>query len=143
MIIDSNLVFFDSAEIKTATSDAVALNSMLKPGKTNRPIPLCIKLLGDPTGVTSLALKLTEADSEKGSYTDVPGSSVTITTADIKPGKVVVLRYLPAATAKPWLKLSATVAGSASEGKLFAAVVREDELAYEAGMYIDKGVVVG
>ena len=36
-----------------------------------------------------------------------------------------------------------TATGTYTGGKLTAAIVREDDLPYEAGLYIDKGRVVG
>ena len=43
-----------------------------------------------------------------------------------------------------WLRLKVTVAGTVTgEGRLFAAVVREDDLPWEDGMHIDGGVVRG
>ena len=44
---------------------------------------------------------------------------------------------------KPWLKLAWTVTGSFTAGKIFAALVREDSEAYEAGQYINSGKVEG
>ena len=45
MLIDSNLVFLDSAEAKTADSLPVPLNSFWKPGR-QEPIPICLKIVG-------------------------------------------------------------------------------------------------
>ena len=44
---------------------------------------------------------------------------------------------------KSWLKMVATPTGTFTAGKVFAAVVREDDQPWEAGMYIDAGVVKG
>ena len=58
MLIDSNLVFLDSAEAKTADSLPVPLNSFWKPGR-QEPIPICLKIVGgDLTGATSLKVQL-------------------------------------------------------------------------------------
>lgn len=143
MIIDSNLVFSDGAITATSVSDAVALTSLFKPGKAE-PIPIVVRVTEDFTTLTSLTVKITEADTSGGTYTEVAGASMTIPLADLKTGKKFGWRYLPANVGKPWLKLAYTVEGTAPKsGKLFAAIVREVEEAYEAGMYIDAGVVKG
>ena len=63
--------------------------------------------------------------------------------AGLKTGKPLGWRFIPRGVTKPWLKLVVSPGGTFSAGKLFAAIVREDELPYEDGMYIDKGSLVG
>lgn len=144
MILDDNLVFFDRASLGSAvTSAAVPLNSLFKPGKAE---PICVFCKCNETAATgtSITLKLTEADSESGEYTDVPGSSETILTAALVKDAKIYLRWLPGAVKKQWLKVDVTLTGSTfTAGKITAAIVREDEQPYQAGMYIDKGVTVG
>ena len=145
MIIDSNLVLMDSTAVLGAavTGNAVPLTSFLKPGR-QEPIPVCAKVVGtDFAGGTSITFKLTQCATSDGTYTDVPGSSVTVVLADLTVGKSIGWRFLPPGATKPWLKMVATPTGTFTAGNVFAAVVREDVLPYEAGMYIDKGVVKG
>lgn len=145
MLLDSNLIMMDSTPILAAavTGPAVALTSLLKPGRAE-PIPICAKVVGqDFAGGTSITFKLTQSDTEAGTYTDVPGSAVTVPLADLKIGTPIGWRFLPRRASKPWLKMVATPSGTFTAGKIFGAIVREDDLPYEAGMYIDKGVVQG
>lgn len=143
MIIDSNLVFVDAAITATGVSEAVALTSLYKPGRAE-PIPVLVRVTENFAGPTSLTFKLTECDTSDGTYTDVAGASMTIPLADLKTGKKFGWRYLPANINKQWLKLAYTVTGTApTAGKVFAAIMREIDEPYEAGMYIDAGVVKG
>lgn len=145
MVIDSNLVLMDSTAIlgTAVTGNAVPLTSFLKPGR-EEPIPICAKVVGtDFAGGTSITFKLTQCATSDGTYTDVPGSSVTVALADLTVGKSIGWRFLPRGVTAPWLKMVATPSGTFAAGNVFAAVVREDALPMEAGMYIDKGVVKG
>jgi hypothetical protein len=144
MLLDDNLIFFEKASLGSAvTSAAVPLNSLFKPGKAE---PICVFCKVNETAATgtSITLKLQEADSEAGDYSDVPGSSETILTAALVKDAKVYLRWLPAGVKKQWLKMNVTLTGSTfTAGKITAAIVREDEQPYQAGMYIDKGAVIG
>ena len=145
MLIDSNAVLLDSVAVTDAavTGEAVGLTSLMKPGRAE-PICVAAKVVeADFAGGTSIEFKLTQCDTEGGSYTDVPGSAVAVVLADLKMGKTVGWRFLPAGVSKPWLKMVATPTGTFTAGKVFAAVVREDDQPWEAGMYIDAGVVKG
>lgn len=145
MLIDSNLILMDSTPVLGApvTGPAVALTSLLNPGRAE-PIPICAKVVGEKfAGGTSISFKLTQADTEGGTYADVPGSTVTVALADLTVGKAIGWRFLPRGTSKQWLKMVATPTGTFTAGKIFGAIVREDDQPYEAGMYIDKGVVRG
>lgn len=144
MLIDSNLVIMDSLEVKgtAVTGEAIGLTSLHSPGRAEA-IPVCAKVVADFVGGTSVTFKLQQAATADGAYADVPNASVTVALADLKTGKAIAWRYLPRSASKPWLKLVATPTGTFTAGKVFAAVVREDELPYESGMYIDAGVVKG
>lgn len=143
MILDDNLVFFDRASLaSTVTSAAVPLTSLMKPGRAE-PICVFVKVNETGAGGTSIAVKLQESDTESGSYTDVAGSSETILTAALVKDSKVYLRWLPGGVKKQWLKCSVTATGTYTAGKITAAIVREDDQPYEAGMFIDKGAVVG
>lgn len=143
MILDDNLIFFEDGALASGiTSAAVPLNSLKKPGRAE---PICVfcKVTEAGAGGTSIAVKLQECDTESGTYTDVAGSSETILTAALVKGAKVYLRWLPGAVKKNWLKVAVTATGTYTGGKLTAAIVRENDLPYEAGLYIDKGRVVG
>ena len=144
MILDDNLIFFEKASLGSAvTSAAVPLNSLMKPGRAE---PICVFAQVNETAATgtSITIKLTEADSEAGDYSDVPGSSETILTAALVKGARIYLRWLPSGVTKQWLKADVTLTGSTfTAGKITCAIVREDDLPYATGMYIDKGAVVG
>ena len=143
MIIDSPLVFLDGEDISEATTgNAVGLTSFLKPGR-EEPIPLCIRMVEAAAGGTGIELTLQESDSEDGTFTDVPGASLTVKLADLGAGARLGWRWLPAAVEKPWVRLSMTPEGTFTAGKIFAALTREDALPYEAGMHIDGGVAQG
>jgi hypothetical protein len=143
MLLDDNLVSIDAKAIAaTVTGDAVALTSIMKPGRVE-PIPCCVMVNEAAAGGTSVTIKIQQADSAEGSFTDVPGSSVTVALADMIPGKNIGPRFLPAGVTKQWIKFVVTAAGTFTAGKVSAFVGREDEFLNEAGMYIDKGVVLG
>lgn len=144
MIIDSNLVLLDSIAVTNSavTGSAIALTSFLNPGRME-PIPICAKVVEDFAGGTSITFKLTQCATPDGFYEDVPGSSVTRVAADLTVGKPIGWRFLPRGASKPWLNVVATPTGTFTAGKVFAAIVREDDLPMEAGMYFDKGENVG
>lgn len=143
MIIDSNLVFTDGAVVATSVSEPVALTSLFKPRRMD-PIPMSVRVMEDFNTLTSLGLRLTESDTAEGVYTDVPGTSMTIPLADLKAGAKIGWRFLPQNVEKPWLKIAYTVTGTVpTSGKIFAALLREREEPYEAGMYINGGIVKG
>ena len=145
MLIDSNAVLLDSEAITSGavTGPAVGLTSLMKPGRAE-PLRSAAKVVeADFAGGTSIEFKLTQSDTESGSYTDVPGSAVTAALADLTKGRAIGWRFLPSGAGKPWLKMVAAPTGTFTAGKVFAAIVREDEQPWEAGMYIDAGVVKG
>lgn len=145
MILDDNLITIENGDLtkETITGEAIALNSFQKPGRMG-PIPFFVGVLGEAAaGGTSVTIKLQQSDSESGSYSDVPGASITVALADMTLGKNLGWRYLPAGLTKPWFKLVSTQTGTFTAGKLFAAVTTEDHLPYEEGMYIDAGEVKG
>lgn len=143
MIFDDNLISIDNAALSgTITPVAVPLTSFLKPGR-EEPVAICVRCTEAAAGGTSVDIKLQHCDTASGTYADVPGSSATVLLAAMTKGANVYLRWLPKGVAKPWIKVVVTKTGTFTAGKIIAAVVREDDLPYEAGMYIDKGAVVG
>lgn len=143
MIFDSNLISLDSVDLtETVTPVAVPLTSLKKPGR-EEPICIVVKMLEAATGGTSVAIKLQQGDTASGDFADVPGSSATVLLAAMTKGANIYLRHLPKGVTKPWLKIVVTKTGVFTAGHMIGAIVREDDLPYEAGLYIDKGVVKG
>ena len=144
MYFDSLNMYSDQQAI-TATADStkkVHLGGLKIAGKMD-PIDIDIRVNADFNNLTSLAVKLQQADTENGVYSDVDGGSGAILLASLKIGYKVPYRILPRSITKPWTKLVYTVVGTAPTlGKVTAALVREEQDAYEAGQYIDKGKVI-
>ncbi len=141
MIIDSNLILFEGA-VSSKTGDAIALNSLQIPGKAE-PIHINTKFTENLAGASSVALSLQQADSQNGTFSDVSGASLTVPAADFVVGKRVGWRFIPRSVTSPWLRLKVTVTGTPTAGKLFCAISGFEDEPYEAGQYINKGVVVG
>lgn len=138
-IIDSHNVLWDEA-LAAKDGPEVGLTSFLIPGR-EEPIPLMIKFTAKPSGASAVVIKIKHADKQGGSYQEVPGVAITLTAdADMAVGKRAPIRFLPPGVTKPWIRLN--VSGTVGTGgKMFAAVLREDELPQVAGQYIDNGVV--
>ncbi len=141
MIIDSNLILFEGA-VKTGNGDAVALNSLQIPGKAE-PINITTKFTENLAGATSVTLTLEQSDSQDGTYSAVSGASLSIAAADFVVGKRIGWRFIPRTVVSPWLRLKLTVTGTATAGKIFCAISGYDDEPYEAGQYINKGIVQG
>jgi hypothetical protein len=58
----------------------------------------------------------------------------------MEPGTNIGWRYLPPGVTKQWIKIVATPGGTFTGGTLFAAIVRDDEMPYSEGLYLDRGV---
>lgn len=145
MLIDSNLVLVESDIAGSViTGDPVALTSLTIPGKFDC-IPVYFSATADIAGGSKVTVKLQQSDDKTGVYTDVPGSTFEATLADLKAcvkGARVGIKWLPRGVVKPWIKMVVTPTGTFSAGKVFAAIVREDDEAYEPGLYIKDGRVV-
>ena len=145
MLIDDNLVSIDHARLASGviTGEAVALTSLFKPGRHHGPIPVNVVVSRDMAGGTQITLSLLQADSEDGSFVEVDGSELIVPVASIKPGMNIGWRYLPSGVTEQWIKIVATPGGSFTAGTIFAAIVREDEMPYTDGLYLDNGVSHG
>lgn len=142
MILDDNLVFLDGAALtETATSGPVALNSLFRGGAGHADIPMVIALTEKPEGGDSLELKLEEADSADGGFSEV--ATLSVPADELGSGGRIGWRRLPHGVTKGWLKLTVTPAGGFSAGKIFAALTREDEQPWSGGMFINAGKVIG
>lgn len=141
MLIDSNLVLVE-ADLRGAVinGDPVALTSLTLPGKFDA-IPMCFKASPDVAGGTKVTVKLQQSDTKEGVYADVNGSTFELTLAELKAGAKGI-KYVPRGVTKQWIKMIVTPTGSFSAGKVFAAVMREDDEPYEPGLYIKDGRVV-
>ena len=137
MIIDSNLVSIDSQDLDdTITPVAVSLNAFKFPGR-QEPIPVAIRASG-ALGGTSISITFQQADTQSGEYADV-GPTWTVPLAELQTGLCVGPRFLPREIKKPWIKIKISKTGTFTAGTLFGAIVREDDLPYVSGLYIDKG----
>ncbi len=141
MFIDQNLVLYEGS-VTTCNSEAIALNSLQIPGKAE-PILMSLRVMEELAGATSVTVVLQQATKQAGTYTDVAGTSTTIAAADFKPGKKFSWRFLPRTVVNPWLRLKVTVTGTPTKGKMFCAVMGFEDEPYEAGQYINKGIVEG
>ncbi len=140
-IIDSQLVFFDQAITTTTTSSIVPLTSLRLPGRME-PIPIRINITEGFSGteISSCTFTLQEADSPTGSWTNVPAASFTIQGSDMSASSRHGWRFLPASTRKSFLRLICTVSPqsgqSITKGKIFAALMKEEDFPYEAALTV-------
>lgn len=143
MLLDSNNISIDNKPATSAiTGDAIPLTSLLKPGREEAICvfiratePVCAAT-GDGAA-SNMTFTIQQADAKDGTFETV--ATATVPLADLGKSVPLAWRWLPPAVTKSWLKINAQADGSVSSGKIFAAIVREDPLDYEDGMYIDKG----
>lgn len=143
MLIDSNNISIDSQAASAAISGVpVPLTSLLKPGREE---PVCVFIRAtEPVSAasgdgaaTAITFTILQADMKDGPYETAATASVPL--SELVEGTPIAWRWLPPSVTKSWLKINAQANGNVSSGKIFAAIVREDPLDYEDGMYIDKG----
>ena len=138
MIIDNFNVFSDNVAVAAGNSSVVNVMPFLGRGE---PVDVTVSTSKNVNNLTSLTVKLQQADSAGGTFTDV-GSGITLTLAELQSGNTFRFE-LPDNAIKPALRLNYTIAGTApTMGKLFAAITRDVQLSYAAGQKIDKGRVV-
>lgn len=139
-IIDRNAIFFEGTLTANATGQPVALTSLKLPGRMEpMPLRLSITEAFTPDETQSLTMAMEEADSADGPWSGVPGSAITVENTAENPGLAQgarpYLRFLPQGTRKGWLRMTfalTPVEGkSVSHGRLFAALVRGEDLPYE------------
>ena len=124
MIIDSTLILHEGALTATGTSSVIALTSLKCPAKATA-IPLTLRVTEDFAGATSLVCTLQHADSADGTFTDA--DALPLAAADLKRGFVSGWNALPRAVTGNFLRLKFTVSGTVTAGKLFAAILRDDD----------------
>ena len=142
-IIDRNSILFEGPLTASGTGPAVALNALKLPGRME-PMPLRLSVTESfkPDEVQSVAIGLEESDSATGPWTAVPGASVNVAHSAENPALIAGARpyhrFLPQGVRKSWLRLTlglTPVSGkSASQGRIFAALTREEDLPYEAAL---------
>ena len=138
MIIDNFNVFSDNVAVAAGNSSVVNVMPFLGRGE---PVNVTVSTSKNVNNLTSLTVKLQQADSAGGTFTDV-GSGITLTLAELQSGNTFRFE-LPDNAIKPALRLNYTIAGTApTAGKLFAAITRDVQLNYATGQKIDKGRVV-
>lgn len=140
MILDSNAKFCDGNP--TVISNLKAINTGFSFASREK-ILLLFRVTKEFIGGTSMTFKLQESDSKDGTFTDVASSEFIFTDEDLKLGATAPYRYLPKNIKKKWLKFVATAEGTFTDGEIIAALVREEDMPYEDGLYIDKGIVKG
>lgn len=138
-----NLTIFSDSQAITATADSTnKVHVGMKFIGKGSPLLMKAHVVQAFNNLTSLKVDLQQADTESGSYASV--ESRTVLLAGLTKGADIGFRFLPRAATKEWFKIVYTVTGTApSTGKIFAAIVDQEDARYEAGQHIDRGVVVG
>ena len=140
-IIDSTSVFHEGPLTAETDSRAVPLTALRLPGRME-PIPfrICVPEAFDPAELNTLAITLQEADSNDGSWTDVPDASLTITGTALTAGARVGWRHVPQGVRKSWLRLhlvpTPQSSQTVSKGSLFAALTRDEDMPYEPALQV-------
>ncbi|SDF40827.1 hypothetical protein [Desulfovibrio legallii] len=144
-IIDRNAVFFEGPLTANAAGSVVALTACKLPGRME-PMPLRLSVTEAflPAEVQNLSIAMEQADDPDGPWTSVPGGSVSVAHTAESPtltlGARPYLRFLPQGVRRPYLRLTfalTPVEGqSVSQGRLFAALTREEDLPYEAALMV-------
>ena len=140
MNLDDKNIFSDNQAITETADSTKKVNVMAHLGRIDAgEVFVTVKVTESFNTLTSLDIDLQQAATENGSYTSVH-KVAAIPRASLVKGFKAPFRVPPADAKSPWFKLVYTVNGSApSTGKIFAALTREEEQKYAAGLYIDKG----
>ena len=141
-IIDRNCIFFEGPLTAPATGPVVALTALTLPGRME-PMPLRVSVTEafDPAEVASLGLSLEEAATGGATDTDwkaVPGAAWTIPGDALTLGARLGPRFLPQGVRASFLRLTlspvAKEGKSIGKGRIFAALMREDEQPWVAAL---------
>ncbi|MDE7242040.1 hypothetical protein [Desulfovibrio sp.] len=141
-IIDRNCIFFEGALTGPATGSVVALTALALPGRME-PMPLRVSVTEafDSAEVESLGLTLEEAaasDAADADWKAVPGATWSIPGAALTLGARLGPRFLPQGVRESFLRLRLTPAAkdgkAIGKGRVFAALMREDEQPWEAAL---------
>ena len=138
MLIDNLTVFSDNVSVAAGNSNVVEVMPFF--GKGN-PVNVTVCVTKDVNNLTALNVKLQQADSAAGAFTDT-GAGLNLTLKDLQAGRT--FRFvLPDNAIQPFLRLNYTVTGTApSAGKLFAALTLDSQLPYEPGQMVRQGRVL-
>ena len=138
MLIDNFNVFSDNVAVAAGNSSVVNVMPFLGRGE---PVNVTVCVTGTVNNLTSLTVKLQQADAPGGTFSDV-GPGLTLTLAELKAGNCFRFE-LPDNAIKPSLRLNYTITGTApTQGKMFTAITRDSRLGWATGQRIDKGRVV-
>lgn len=138
-----NLTIFSDSQAITATADSTKkVHVGMKFIGKGTPVHISAFVVEAFNNLTSLKVDLMQADTESGTYASV--ESRTVLLAGLTKGADIGFRFIPRAADKEWFKIVYTVTGTApSTGKIFAAIVDQEDARYEPGQFINRGVVVG
>lgn len=101
-------------------------------GRGDNPINIYMATSEAFTAATAITVTVQESDSDTAGFADI-GSYVLA-----KPDKGAWLCFsLPKSLKKPFVRLKYNVTGTATPGKLFAAVTGNVPEFYEKGLYLD------
>jgi len=128
MLIDSNSVLFDHVAITSSAvnSTSVPLTSLEYPGHSE-PISMFCRVSTAFASGTSLAVKIQES-ADNSTWSDVSGTTMSLALSALTKGADFGYRFLPKNVSKAYVRLVATPTGTFTAGKLFAAIVREDDI---------------
>ena len=141
-IIDRNAIFFEGPLTAEATGPVVALTSLTLPGRME-PMPVRISVTegfdADEVETRGLVLEeAAEAGADASGWTAVPGASWTYLGSALTRGARLGPRFLPHGVRASFLRLALTPVPAAgktlSRGRIFAALMREDEQPWEAAL---------
>lgn len=141
-IIDRNCIFFEGPLTAPSTGKVVALTALTLPGRME-PMPLRISVTEafDPAELASLGLVLEEADAPDAAdadWTEVAGASWNHAGTALSLGARLGPRFLPHAVRRSFLRLRLTPMTKEGKtitgGRIFAALMREDEQPWEAAL---------
>ncbi len=144
-IIDRNSILFEGPLTASTTGTAVALNALKLPGRMEpMPLRLSVTQAFKPEEVQSLTIGLEEADAASGPWAAVTGAAVSVPNTAENPaltaGARPYQRFLPQGVRKSWLRLTFTltlVSGkSVTQGRIFSALLREEDLPYEKALTV-------
>lgn len=132
MIIDNLNVFTDNFTVRSNNSSVVLdLSPSIGTGD-----PLNVTVIVTEAYAAAVTLTVNVQDSNDGLAFSTVGSFVLD-----KPSRAgSMLQFpMPYNVTRPYVRLSYTVSGTTSTGKLFAALTREHFAPYGDGLYIEKG----
>ncbi|MDE5878873.1 MAG: hypothetical protein K2G99_02425 [Desulfovibrio sp.] len=144
-IIDRNTIFFEGPLMGPVAGAPVALTALTLPGRMEpMPVRISVTEAFDPAEVERLVLTLEEAgtadapDEGEGAWSAVPGASWTHAGEALVRGARLGPRFLPHGVRASFLRLKLAPAlkegKSPSKGRLFAALMREDEQPWEPAL---------